>query len=293
MAQIKRIIPANPRVAIIYRPDPEEAFELATEIAKWLNDLGAKVFTPKQQKLIRGTRRMSTLKEYKTLDLVIVLGGDGTYLRALHTVEELPIPILGINLGSLGFLTRIRKEDVFNSINNYLNGRVQIHKRAMFDVEIHHGNQIRKKCVAVNDITIERGENPHLIAISLYSGNHFIGDIKADGLIVATPMGSTAYNLAAGGPILHPEVGGMVVTPICAHSLTSRPIVLPDNRDLSFFITGAHKASFVLDGKHVDNIASLDKVIVRRSKKEHYVIRQPGVNFFSLLREKLKFGERA
>jgi NAD+ kinase len=148
--------------------------------------------------------------------------------------------------------------------------------------------------LAINDIVIERGSFSQLINTSIYSENYYISQIKADGLIIATPTGSTAYNLAAGGPLIYPDSHCIVLTPIAPHSLNSRPLILPDDRKLNFKLEDSTpKAHFIVDGQKKMEISNADEIHIVKSTHQHWIIRSPSHNFFHLLREKLKFGERA
>lgn len=175
-----------------------------------------------------------------------------------------------------------------------LSGKLELKRRSMIRIQVRHGQKLREEFNALNDLVIERGPTSHLIHISITVDQLPITAVKADGLIVATPTGSTAYNLAAGGPILHPEVDALVVTPICPHSLTSRPFIFPDQRKIQFSILGqGTRAVLTADGIKKATVGPNDEVWVERDKCDHLFLRKVGHNYFSLLREKLKFGERA
>ena len=177
------------------------------------------------------------------MDLVIVLGGDGTYLEAVRLLNGCQTPILGVNLGSLGFLTQTRSEDLYSVVHMALQNKMEMRPRTMLQIKVKRSGRIRKNLCALNDVVIERGPTTQLIGMSLYSDRQLACHIKADGVVTASPTGSTAYNLAAGGPILHPFVAAFVVTPIAPHSLTSRPLLFPDNQKLSYKIGRGPKGS--------------------------------------------------
>lgn len=279
-------------IAIMYRPGTDAAIRQGKELAQWLLDEGYKVFQAPNQKLLSkcGTVQSRNLDK---LDLVIVLGGDGTYLRAVRMLEGRQTPILGINMGSLGFLTETRIEDLYKAVSLTLNGKMEFRPRAMLFIEVRRGEKVKSRHIALNDVVLERGSNTHLINIEIMSQKFLVGSVKADALIIASPTGSTAYNLAAGGPILHPEVHAMVVTPVCPHALTSRPLIFPDDQELSFrVLTKDKRAILTIDGVNCGEITVQDEVTVVRNRIEHYVIRKPSSNYFKLLREKLSFGQR-
>ncbi len=291
----------TPSVALVYRSETDNAIKLAVKLTAWLHERGHKVFTAPDQKVIKGTT-LITGSDLKKVGLVIVLGGDGSYLRAARLLEKAPVPILGVNLGSLGFLTPVRADDLFTAVEATLNGKMLLTPRAMFEVEyLVQGKKLR--AVALNDVVMERGRMSQLIVLSMKLGQEFISEVKADGLIVSSPTGSTAYNLAAGGPLLHPSVPGFAVTPIAPHSLTSRPFIVPDNEDLSFRIgipslpaknqKMEATAQLIIDGQFVTDLPNDSEVRIRRFEKNHWMVQDPKKNFFFLLRDKLKFGERA
>jgi NAD+ kinase len=287
-------------VLVAYRPHKPEAFKLAEDVAGWLKHAGLHVWSRPGQKALKQTKNIKSPKQLDDLDLVVVVGGDGTYLKAVQLLKGRLIPFLGVNLGALGFLTDTRIQELYHALDLALRGKLKQYQRTMLDVEVQAGgrNSKAKKApttsyLALNDIVIERGPVGQLINLGVYSGKHLVTDLKADGLIISTPTGSTAYNLAAGGPILHPDLAALVLTPICPHSLTNRPIVLPAHMPLDIRITEAHqKAAFVIDGQRRVDVAVEDEICIQISQKKHLALQLPEHNYFDLLREKLKFGQR-
>lgn len=267
---------------------------MAVELAQWLSKKGIKVYSHPQQRISHRAKTYPSAQTLSSIDLVIVLGGDGTYLEAVRLLQGRRTPILGVNLGSLGFLTVNRAEDLYKALEDTLKGRLEIRPRAMLKVTLRRKKRKLQEWTALNDVVIERGSFSHLINISVFVNSNLISPIKSDGLIISSPTGSTAYNLAAGGPILHPESKTIVVTPICPHSLTSRPTILPDDQKLVFRLNDKNlKAFLTIDGQKYGEISSQDEVVIQRSPHDHFVLREPSHNYFSLLREKLKFGERS
>ncbi|MBX3016759.1 MAG: NAD(+)/NADH kinase [Bdellovibrionaceae bacterium] len=293
----------TPAIAIVYRLETASASTLAEALTQWLKDRGHKVFTAPEQKPVPGTRAMRSRTELRKVGLIVVLGGDGTYLRAVRMLEGHPVPILGVNLGSLGFLTPTRADEVFAAVDYTLKNKMELTPRAMLEVECGKGSK-KSRILALNDIVIERGRKSQLITLSMQCGADFVSEVKADGLIIASPTGSTAYNLAAGGPLLHPSVNGIVVTPIAPHSLTSRPLIMPTDEELVFRIVGKplglrpqtnldQVAQVVVDGQFFGDIGVDDEIRVRRTPVDHWMVQDPQRNFFFLLRDKLKFGDRS
>jgi NAD+ kinase len=284
------------KVVIVYRKDTPLAQNKAEELADWLIARDLQVYSHSAQmlQLKSSGKKLPKVKMLAEVDLVLVLGGDGTYLEAVRMLENQEVPILGINMGSLGFLTHVPVDKMYEEIEKTLKLKMQMRPRAMLDVRVKSKGKIVAQHRALNDIVIERGSNSHLTHFSVFVNEQLISSIKADGVIIATPTGSTAYNLAAGGPILHPETQSIVVTPICPHSLTHRPTILPDHVGMSFKLNDPLKKAFLtVDGVHSGEISGEDEVLVERCACVHYVLRDPSHNYFNLLREKLKFGERA
>lgn len=281
------------KMLVVFRTQSPAALNLAREVAHWLKDHKIKVVSHPNQKIAAGIPALKS-NQVKTIDLTVVLGGDGTYLEAVRVLQDSSSPILGVNLGSLGFLTVVRVDDIYHALQLALDGKLQVRPRSLMEVEIRRKGKTRAKLIALNDVVIERGPLSQLLHLAIYIDRHLTAPVKADGLILATPTGSTAYNLAAGGPILHPEVEAIVATPICAHSLTNRPLLVPDQRELMLRIVDKqHRALLSVDGRKAAELSHADEIFVRRAAHNHYILRKPTDNYFALLREKLKFGERA
>ena len=226
-----------------------------------------------------------TLKE--PVDLLIVLGGDGTYLSAVRFVQKQNPPALGVNMGSLGFLTVHVKEKLFECLEMVFNGKMIEEQRCLLEV-CEEKQQISH--LALNDVVIERGETSQLIDIAVYLEDRWVYSVKADGLIIASATGSTAYNLAAGGPILHSTVKAFVVTPICPHSLTHRPVLFPDNCVLKFQVKKPIQGiRLTIDGRKQALLSKSSCVVIQRSQQVHSTLREPQQCHFIYLKDKLKF----
>jgi NAD+ kinase len=304
----KLVIGADRSLAIVYRPETPAALSLAKALATWLKERDYRVFTAPEQNPVAGTKLLKSAAALEKMSLMVVLGGDGTYLRAVRLLNGRSVPILGVNLGSLGFLTPTRADELFTAVDEALKNKMELRPRSMIQAQLLRKGKKKLELLALNDIVIERGSLSQLINLSVHSEKMLVSEVKADGLIISTPTGSTAYNLSAGGPILHPESRVFIVTPIAPHSLTSRPLIFPDEIQLSFRMVGklqssqAHRSSkkfakdrahFVVDGVKVDDISVDDEILIRRHKVDHLMVRDPAQNYFHLLREKLKFGDRA
>lgn len=276
-------------IAVIIRKDTPRALKEAEKLSDWLAQQGLNVFCEPDVNLCDKSQHISSEKDFDQIDLVIVLGGDGTYLQAVRMLNGRQTPIVGVNLGSLGFLTDNRIEELYSVLKSTFANKMDSRPRSVLSMSING----QDKYLALNDIVIERGDRTHLLNIGIYCDGQIVTESKADGVIISSPTGSTAYNLAAGGPICHPEVPAIVVTPICAHSLTTRPMIFPDDREIEFHILGEKRSALLtVDGQKAMEINSGHKLVVKRNSQDHYIIRHPTHNFFNLLREKLKFGER-
>lgn len=290
----KLVLDEGSTIALVYRTETAQAVSMAKKVADYLKEHGFAVYTAPEQKLIAGTKLAKSKKQLDEIKLVIVLGGDGTYLRGVRMLEGRSVPLLGFNMGSLGFLTAHSVESVFDILGKTLSGKMTLLPRSMLFAKVLRKGKLRGEFHALNDLVIERGSMSQLINTSIYSEKFLVSQVKADGFIVSSPSGSTAYNLAAGGPILHPEAQVLVVTPVAPHSLTSRPLIFPDDRELSFKLDGkTQKAHFIVDGQKVMEITADDEVVLCRSCYDHWMVREPNHNYFHLLREKLKFGDRS
>lgn len=281
-------------VALVYRTHTEQAARTAADVVKWLNEQGHRVFTAPAQDPLAGAPALASFA-LVDVDLVVVLGGDGTYLRAVRMLDGRQIPILGFNMGSLGFLTIHSSRRWRELLTKTLDGKMELRSRTMIHTIIRRASRVRGEFFALNDVVLERGSYSHLINAAIFLGDHKISEVKADAFIVSSPTGSTAYNLAAGGPILDPETPAIAITPVAPHALTTRPIVVPDTVEIHFRLVPGRdqKVHFIVDGQKQLEISNEDEVTLKKAKSAHLTVREPGFNFYTLLKEKLKFGDRA
>ena len=233
----------------------------------------------------------------RDVDLVIVLGGDGTLLAMAARIAQArrDIPILGVNFGSLGFLTEIRIDELLPSLERVLDGSATFDERAMLEADAYRKGQQVDSRVVLNDVVFTKAALSRMIELSVSVDGGFVTRVKADGLIIASATGSTAYNLAAGGPIVHPLVNALVLTPIAPHTLTNRPIVIPGSADIEVqaHSSGSPDEIFVTyDGQSGYPLHEGDVVKVRMSRQTLRLVKAPARSYFELLREKLKWGER-
>jgi NAD+ kinase len=227
----------------------------------------------------------------KHSDLLITFGGDGTLLSvARHAPKN--VPILGVNMGTLGFLTEVRVEDFQEVMERVLAGAYETEERVTFDVAVRGPGRDHRSYRVLNDATINKSALARIIEMRVSVGGEFVSSFRADGLIIATPTGSTAYNLSAGGPIIYPTMGAVVLTPICPHMLSNRPIVLPDNLEIEIGITTPNQEIFLtLDGQEGLPVAENDKICINKSPNPVMLVRTSTTNYFDVLRTKLKWGE--
>jgi NAD+ kinase len=228
----------------------------------------------------------------RPLDFVVVLGGDGTLLAAARAVAKAGVPVLGVNLGSLGFLTEVPLDELYPTLQGIEEGRCNVEARSMVHCDVIRKGSLVASYDALNDIVVGKGTISRLNHCDVYVDGIFVSAYLADSLIVSTPTGSTAYSLSAGGPILMPSVNALVVTPVSAHSLTHRPLVVPDTSKIELVVnTGEDEAYLSVDGQVGTPMCDGDRVTCRKSEYQVKLLRIHGT-FFDVLRTKLKWGQR-
>ncbi len=281
------------RIGIICKTGRPEAVEILRELLPWLREKGAEVFIDIE------TARSLDVKGYPRPEIpplseaVVVFGGDGTMLSVARIACEKDIPILGVNLGGLGFITEVQRTEVFDAMEGILSGQSVIEERLMLTASVHrHGEKIAEY-TALNDVVINKGALARIIEMETLVDRMYVTSFRADGLIVATPTGSTAYNLSAGGPILYPAMDCVVLTPICPHTLTNRPIVLPDSVRVEVTLKSPAEDVFLtLDGQVGFSMRQNDTIVIEKSPFKTKLLIPRERNFFQVLRRKLKWGER-
>jgi len=299
MAKPNDLLPPVRRIGILAKSQLRAAAPHLADISNWLHGRGAEaIFEASTAALAPSANLRSASKQALATqaDMVLVLGGDGTLLSMADCIGEAgsPIPILGVNFGSLGFLTEVTLPELRASLEAALDGRARIEERMMLRASTTRDGQPFARHVALNDVVVTKGARSRMIDLSVHVGDEFVTRVKADGLIVATPTGSTAYNLAAGGPIVAPSMDALILTPIAPHTLTNRPIVIPahapvrvepimDERD-EVFVT--------FDGQEGFQLRGGDQIDVMRSETALRLIKPSTRSYFEVLRTKLKWGER-
>ena len=283
-------------VFVIHRSHSKEAKSKALEIQNFL-----------KQKHISSTvfSQISISEKINQKgDLIISVGGDGTFLKAAHFAQKQKLSVLGIHIGSFGFLSIYNADEALSTIEALLSGKLYTQKYQFICVDVHRLEKPltdqpasfslktpKKSYQALNDIVVERGSLSELISIATYINKDYIYSLKADGMILASPLGSTAYNLAAGGPILHIHTNALALTPVCSHSLTNRPLVIPDDSEILFHIL-KKEAILTVDGIKKEKLSNQNILILKKSPDYIESFTKDSVNSFTLLRKKLKFGQR-
>jgi NAD+ kinase len=282
-------------VGVVTKPQLSAARATLIDLEVWLRDHRVEaVWADDAAALLSAASRAIAPREQiaARADLVLVLGGDGTLLAMADIIAQSgrDVPILGVNFGSLGFLTEITHPELYESLEAAIAGRVDHDERMMLRGTVHGQSR-----VALNDIVFTRTALSRMIDLAVTVGEQFVTSVKADGLIVASPTGSTAYNLAAGGPIVHPAMDAIVLTPIAPHTLTNRPIVIPAEREIRVRAGVANAGAEIFatfDGQHGFALAEGDEVSITRAPTPIRLVRSAARNYFEVLHEKLKWGER-
>lgn len=244
--------------------------------------------------LIGAEHTLSEPELAETCEILVVLGGDGTILQVLHSLGPTLRPIFGINLGTLGFLTTVAASEHLRAVEAIANRNYQLSERTLLQVEVFRAEHCVAKRIALNDAVVSRGELSRLIRLSARIGDHPLTEYNADGLIVATPTGSTAYSLSAGGPILAPDSGVFLVNPICPHVLTNRPVITSDRSTIEIIPADQRSSVFLtLDGQVVHELEPGDTLRITKSPRTVPLAMLPGMSFFDVLRQKLKWSGAA
>lgn len=282
------------RVGVFAKRNHPEAVEIAREVTSWLQERGIEVFHDKAL-----AEDLGTVQGYPggsipaMVNLIVVLGGDGTLISVARKVGDLRTPILGVNLGSLGFLTEITLQEIFPVLEQVVQGDFTVSSRMMLDAVVRReGSEVGRYRV-LNDVVINKGALARIIDMEASVDDVYLTTFKADGLIISTPTGSTGYNLAAGGPIIYPDIDCLVMAPICPHMLTNRPIIVSDKAIIRVEVKFQDQdVVFTADGQVGMPLQGGDVVEVRRSRSCTLLVKSPTKDYFQVLRTKLRWGER-
>ena len=289
--------PSSPHskvAAIISRPARPEVARTVPELLAWLHAHGYRVIVdPETAKYSNGQEEvLRSQMSSRPLHLVVVLGGDGTLLSAVRVTVATDAPLLGVNLGSLGFLTDVPLSSLFSMLDRIAQGSAAVEQRSLMQCDLLRGEEILGSYTAFNDAVVNKTALARLNNYDLFVDKVFVSSYRADGMIVATPTGSTAYSLSAGGPVLMPTVNAFVITPVAPHSLTNRPLVVPDSAVVEILLRSDEEVAYLsLDGQPGLDLRDGDRVRCRRSEHKVSLFRTD-TDFFHVLRTKLKWGER-
>jgi len=282
-------------VGILSRPRRADLTNVVAPLLDWLAKRGYRaIYDTETAEALSDGSNSGFLREDVAAqsDLLVVLGGDGTLLAAAREAAPHGIPILPINLGSLGFLTSFTLEELYPALEECLSGKAETSERVMLTASLRRHGQIVESKNVLNEAVINKGALARMIEVELFIDSEFVCRYRADGLIIATPTGSTAYSLSAGGPIVHPAVESLIVTPICPHTLTDRPVVIGDNCSIEMRLRGqAESVYLTLDGQKGIVMESDDCVSIARAQDRLRLIQPHRKSYYEILRNKLKWGE--
>lgn len=284
-----------PRVAIISKPQKEELRQTLPELVLWLKGHGYQPLLDPVSATYVLDEDVAPRPDMAAFnpDLVIVLGGDGTLLAAARVFAKSGVPILSVNLGALGFLTEVRLADLYTHLDAWTSKCCTTESRAMLHMELWRGGKLYREHDVLNDVVVAKGAIARMGQFSVEVDDQLAASFRADGIIVSTPTGSTAYSLAAGGPVVVPGVDTHIVTPICPHQLTLRPIVVPGTSNILVRIEAVPEQTYLtVDGQEAIQLRIDDELRCRRSDHSVKLVRLGNNGFFDVLRSKLKWGER-
>jgi NAD+ kinase len=286
------------RIGIVLKPHQPDALKTICDLTVWLSQKGIE--------LVGGPEIERERVEHETgcpvdqvennqlaasVDLILVLGGDGTMIATARMIGDHDVPVLGVNYGGLGYLAEFRIEELFSALESILSNNYRLDKRVMLRVDLHRGNETITSNRVLNDVVINKSALARIIEIEAYLNQQFVNSFRADGLIISTPTGSTAYNLSAGGPVVFPSMNAIVITPICPFTLSNRPIVVPDDATIELRLkTDLEEVALTLDGQVGFPLKLDDQVIIRKSLTTFNLIQPMNRNYFDVLRDKLRWG---
>lgn len=283
------------RVGIVAKPHRPEAQEIVRQLITWLRAKDREIVLDLDTATLAGMNEIGIAKADvpRAADLVVVLGGDGTLLSVARLVESEKVPIFGVNLGGLGFLTEITLDELYPVLETVLAGSYRVSRRMLLQVTVRRRGEPSAMYVVLNDAVMTKGALARIIELEVSVQQEYVTTYRADGLIICTPTGSTAYGLSAGGPILFPSMRAVVLVPICPHTVTNRPLVLPEDVTVQVVLVSQDQVVYLtLDGQEGFRLAQQDLVEVRRADREITLIVSPKKSYYEILRSKLKWGER-
>lgn len=281
-------------IGIVIKRNNTKALEVGIKLASWLQKRGIRtVFSKELARAIPGSQAMEKSEIPEAADVIVVLGGDGTLLSVARLVNNHDVPILGVNLGSLGFLTAISLDELYTVMAEILKKHFKVSRRMMLAVRVYRRQEIISTYSVLNDLVINKGALARIIDLETTIDQDYLTTFKADGLIISTPTGSTGYSLSAGGPIVYPTLDSIIVSPICPHTLTNRPLLVLPNSQIETVLTSEDgDVSLTMDGQIGFALQQYDRISVTRADHTIKLITPPTKTYFEVLRTKLKWGER-
>ena len=290
--------PSIKRIGVVVKPHQPDALQTLCRLTEWLSQRDIKLVGGPEIERERIEHQtgcaIESVKEEalaKTVDLMLVLGGDGTMIATARMLGDIEVPVMGVNYGGLGYLAEFPLEELFSALEAILAGDYKVQERLMLTVELRRGEELITKNRVLNDVVVNKSALARIIEIEAYLNNQFLNRFRADGLIVSTPTGSTAYNLSAGGPIIFPSMNAIVITPICPFTLSNRPIVVPDDSVIEVrLMTENEEVALTLDGQVGFPLQAGDRAMIRKSNATFNLVQPANRNYFDVLRDKLKWG---
>src|SRR3989440_8043663 len=290
--------PSIKRIGVVVKPHQPDALQTLCRLTEWLSkrDIilvgGPEI---ERERIEHETGCAVDTREHDTLaanvDLMLVLGGDGTMIATARMMGDVEVPVLGVNYGGLGYLAEFRIEELYSALESILSGNYRLDKRVMLAVELLRGQENMTRNRVLNDVVINKSALARIIEIEAYLNRQFVNSFRADGLIVSTPTGSTAYNLSAGGPVIFPSMNAVVITPICPFTLSNRPIVVPDDAVIELCLkTDQEDVALTLDGQVGFPLKVEDRVVIHKSRTTFNLVQPMNRNYFEVLRDKLRWG---
>jgi NAD+ kinase len=286
------------RIGIVLKPHQPDALKTICDLVTWLGERGIALSAGpevERERIEHDTgcpvEAVEPEKLASTVDLILVLGGDGTMIATARLMGDQEIPVLGVNYGGLGYLAEFRIEELYTALEAILSGNYRLDQRVMLAVELFRGSSSVTNNRVLNDVVINKSALARIIEIEAYLNQQFVNAFRADGLIISTPTGSTAYNLSAGGPVIFPSMNAVVITPICPFTLSNRPIVVPDDAVIELHLkTEQEDVALTLDGQVGFPLKIEDRVVIRKSRTTFNLVQPMNRNYFDVLRDKLRWG---
>ncbi len=283
------------RIGVCLKPEQPDAKEVVGRLIGWAQQHDVEVVVDAETAADVEAPSAEREDLCAGADLVVAIGGDGTLLSVARSCGTRSVPILGVNLGTLGFLTEIKRDEMESALDRFREGTIEIESRMRLDIEVHREEETVGRYLALNDVVITRTALSRMVDLQTFADGLEVTTYHGDGLIISTPTGSTAYSLSAAGPIVLPLLEAFLLTPICPHALNQRPIVLPHQTEVEVRVSlmpGAEAATLTVDGQEGLELGARDRVVVRRSPHDAQIVTSPFRNRFEILHTKLNWGER-